>query len=342
MLQKLTTATRAAATATTVLVICAVIEIVWLKQGGAPEVVVWLSVVVCGACTWVYAHYFVQVRFGILFNAFERMAHGELDLELPPPPDADVATVRTAMLSMSTALRDLTQRLRDADAARRRLFSDLSHELATPSSTIIALTDALATPGVCKTEEQRNEIVAALTGETARLARLVSDMRDLGQLDDPDFVLERQPVDLAATVRSVVQRLKLTKLEGFTVDVEAEPATAFVDRERIEQVVVNLLTNAARYAHEAGQLRVRVENGDNRARIVVDDAGEGVPSDMLGRLGERLLRIDPSRSRKTGGSGLGLSIVRAIVERHGGAVRFDKSALGGLQVTLELPTRDET
>lgn len=337
MLQKLTTATRAAATALTVLVICAVIEIVWLRRGGAPEVVVWLSVVVCGACTWLYAHYFVRVRFGVILSAFERIAGGELDLELPPPPDADVAGVRTAMLSMSTALRDLTQRLRDADASRRRLFSDLSHELATPSSTIIALVDALGTPGLSATEAQRNEIVEALIGETARLARLVTDMRDLGQLDDPDFVLEREKVDLSATVSSVAQRLKLTKLGGMKVEVETEPTTAWVDRERIEQVVVNLLTNAARYAAEAGRIRVRVREDGELARIVVDDAGEGVPSDKLERLGERLLRIDPSRSRKTGGSGLGLSIVRAIVERHGGSVRFGKSALGGLEVTLELP-----
>jgi two-component system sensor histidine kinase VicK len=301
-------------------------------------VVVWLSVVVCGACTWLYADYFVRVRFGVIVSAFERIAGGELDLELPPPPDADVAGVRTAMLAMSRALADLTQQLRDADAARRRLFSDLSHELATPSSTIIALVDALATPGLSATEAQRNELVGALTGETARLARLVNDMRDLGQLDDPDFVLERENVELSATVSDVVQRLKLTQLGNRKVEVDAEPATAFIDRERIEQVIVNLLTNAARYAADAGQIRVRVRDDGELARIVVDDAGEGVPSDELKRLGERLLRIDPSRSRKTGGSGLGLSIVRAIVERHGGTVRFGKSALGGLEVTIELPT----
>jgi len=341
MLKRLTAATRATATAVFVLLLCVFSELVWLRHGGAPDEVVWLPVVVCSVCTWAYVHYFVRVRFDVVLSAFERIAGGELDLELPPPPDADVARIRDAMLRMSAALRDLTQRLRDADAARRRLFADLSHELATPTTTIIALVDALASPEVAKGETERAEIVSALFGETTRLARLVDDMRELGQLDDPDFRLERTETDLGEVVSGVVQRLRLAKLEGTGIEVEVVPAMANVDRSRIEQVVVNLLTNAARYASKTARVRIHVETSDEHARIVVEDSGEGVPDEMLSRLGERLLRVDPSRSRRTGGSGLGLSIVRAIVERHGGSVRFDRSPLGGLSVNVELPAHHE-
>jgi two-component system sensor histidine kinase BaeS len=337
MLHKLSSAARATATALSVLVLCAFAQLFWLRASGEPAYVVWLPVIVCGLCTWLYVDYFVRVRFGVVLSAFARVADGELDLELPPPPDADVAAVRESLMRMMAALRNLTERLKSADAARRRLFADLSHELATPSSTIVALIDALAKPELCPTEEQKNELVRALAGESARLVRLVNDMRDLGQLDDPDFRLEIAPTDLAEVVNSAVQRWKRAHPACSGIVVSTLPVEANVDHQRVEQILFNLLTNASRYVAAEEQIRVSLDRDGEVPRIVVEDAGPGVPDEMLSQLGERLLRVDPSRSRRTGGSGLGLSIVRAIVGRHGGKVQFDRSPLGGLRVTVLLP-----
>lgn len=337
MLHKLSSAARATATALSVLVLCAFAQLFWLRAGGEAKYVVWLPVVVCGLCTWFYVDYFVRVRFGVVLDVFSRVADGELDLELPPPPDADVAAVRESLLRMSAALRSLTERLKNADSARRRLFADLSHELATPSSTIVALIDALAKPELCPTDEQKNEVIHALAGESARLVRLVNDMRDLGQLDDPDFHLEIAPTDLAKLVESAVQHWKRSHPDGPNVELSTSPMEANVDAQRVEQILINVLTNASRYAAEGQPIRVSLDRDGETPRIVVEDGGPGVPDEMLSHLGERLLRVDASRSRRTGGSGLGLSIVRAIVGRHGGNVRFDRSPLGGLRVTVLLP-----
>lgn len=337
MLHKLSSAARATATALSVLVLCAFVQLFWLRAGGTLEYVVWLPVIVCGICTWLYVDYFVRVRFGVVLAAFSRLADGELDLELPPPPDADVAAVRESLLRMSGALRNLTERLKSADAARRRLFADLSHELATPSSTIVALIDALEKPELAKTDAEKRELVEALAGESARLVRLVSDMRDLGQLDDPDFQLEISSTDLTEVLSGSVRRWKRAHPTHSAISVSTVPVQADVDHQRVEQILFNLLTNASRYVSADQEIRVRLDKADDHPVIVVEDAGVGVPDEMLSQLGERLLRVDSSRTRRTGGSGLGLSIVRAIVSRHGGTVRFDRSPLGGLRVTIQLP-----
>lgn len=337
MLHQLSSAARATATAVSVLFVCAIAQLFWLRSGGSPEWVVWLPVLVCGLCTWLYVDYFIRIRFGVVLAAFSRLADGELDLDLPPPPDKDVAIVRDSLLRMSAALRNLTERLKNADASRRRLFADLSHELATPSSTIVALVDALAKPELCPTEAQRNELVQALAGESGRLVRLVDDMRNLGQLDDPDFRLEIAPTDLSELVNGAVQRWKHAHPERANIEVSTAKLDANVDHQRVEQVLFNLLTNASRYVDDDQPIRVTLDRAASTPRLVVEDGGPGVPDEKLRQLGERLLRVDPSRSRRTGGSGLGLSIVRAIVGRHGGSVGFDRSPLGGLRVTILLP-----
>jgi len=112
---------------------------------------------------------------------------------------------------------------------------------------------------------------------------------------------------------------------------------AGVDPHRVEQVLLNLLHNARRHAPAAGLVRVTVGAAPGGARVTVDDDGPGVDDALLPRLGERMFRADPSRSARSGGSGLGLSIAARIVALHGGAMRFARSPLGGLRVEFTLP-----
>src|SRR5262249_20869092 len=143
---------------------------------------------------------------------------------------------------------------------------------------------------------------------------------------------ERARADVAAIARGAAERAADAR-----VTCAADEAFARVDAVRIEQVVVNLIGNALRYTPPDGRVAVTVRAHAGGARLEVGDSGTGVPDEMLPRLGERLLRIDPSRSRATGGHGLGLSIVKVIVERHDGTLRFGRSPLGGLHVTIDLP-----
>jgi signal transduction histidine kinase len=240
---------------------------------------------------------------------------------------------------MRVALASLMERLRKTDLARRQLFADLAHELGTPVSTVLALADALGLPEIDASAERRRELVSALLTETQRLVRLVGDVRDLAELDDPAVALEHCEVDVGALVRDVCRGRALADPQGPTIHCEARDAMLALDPDRFQQVVVNLVSNAQRHAR-GGEVLVRLEASHTATATVltlrVDDDGPGVPEELLSRLGERLMRVDPSRTRATGGSGLGLAIVRAIVERHGGQLSFARSPAGGLRAEVRL------
>jgi two-component system sensor histidine kinase BaeS len=286
---------------------------------------------------WPIGTYIVRFRMQALIVAFTRMADGALDTELPPAPDADMAPVREAFNRMAAALRASTERLRHADAQRRRLFADLVHELATPTSTILGLTEALASPALCPDEATRARLLALLEREGTRLERFVEDMRELGALDDPDVAMEPAPADVGAIARAAVERVDLAGPPGAPIRCATESVVADVDASRIEQVLGNLLVNARRYTPAEGRIEVHVSRRGEGVRLVVEDSGEGVPDALLPRLGQRLFRADASRSRRTGGHGLGLSIAGAVVHRHGGRLSFERAALGGLRAVIDLP-----
>ena len=284
-------------------------------------------------------------RAALFVEALRRVAAGDYRAELPQALEKDFLFVRDAFDAMRKALDRAMGRLAHADAQRRRLFADLAHELATPTSSILGLSDALATPVLSGTPEQRKHLVGTLEREAVRLERFISDVRDLANLDDPDIFIRRERVGLGPIVHRVVDRLNEEAAEQGRARIVATVAnaSAMVDETRMEQAVRNLLANAQRYTPPQGTIEVRLESDPGLARITVDDSGEGVPEDLLPRLGERLLRVDPSRDRRTGRHGLGLSIVAATVDRHEGSLVFSRSPLGGLRAEISLPalTRED-
>jgi two-component system sensor histidine kinase BaeS len=273
-------------------------------------------------------------RAAPLVGALRRVAAGDFAARLPPAPDPEFVVVREAFDAMGGALRELTSSLQYADAQRRRLFADLAHELATPVSSVLGILEALERPELCRSDEERAHLLRTLEHEVTRLERLIRDVRELAYLDDPDVRLEPERADVAAAAERVAKRMSAGSRARIVCD--AAPSFARIDVTRIEQVFVNLLANALRYTPDDGTIRVAVQAREGSVRAVVEDSGAGVPDELLPRLGERLLRADPSRDRATGGHGLGLSIVSAIVHKHGGKVAFSRSELGGLRVAIEL------
>jgi two-component system OmpR family sensor kinase len=270
--------------------------------------------------------------------AMRRLAEGDLTAgasAIPLDVERDVIGLRDAFEAMRAELDRVLRRMAHADAQRRRLFADLAHELATPATALLGLGDTLADPDLAGGDEARRRLLRALEGETLRLSRLVEDIRDLAALDDPDvsFALER--ADLAAPVRAAVERFAVSP--GAPIDVDARAVLADVDPHRIDQAVANLIKNARRHTPEGRRIRVSVRREGGSGVVMVEDEGPGVPTEALARLGERLYRVDEGRDRSRGGHGLGLSIVRAIVERHQGALAFEAAPAGGLRVTLRLP-----
>jgi signal transduction histidine kinase len=260
------------------------------------------------------------------------MAAGDFRAELPPiTAGSDFQAVRSAFHAMGAALARSTAALRDADLDRRRLFADLAHELATPTTTLLGIAHALRDEA-----GDRARLLEHLGHETARLERLIADVREVAHLEDPALAMAAVPCDLGELARRATERAQLAAPATCRLRCEAAELVVTADPLRIEQVLTNLLGNAVRHA-PAGTVRVAVVADGGDAVLRVEDSGPGVPEDQLPLLGRRLLRVDPSRSRDTGGHGLGLSIVRGIVARHHGGVTFSRAELGGLAVEVRLP-----
>ena len=326
-----------AALTTPVLVLVGIAQWWWLGRavgGPARFAAIAVPLAVPTLCTYLAARVIVPAYTRPLIAAYRRIAGGDLTTRMAPPPSVEFVTVREAFAAMSAALDAHVHQLREADAERRRLFADLAHELATPTTTLLGVADAVQRGA----GERTAALLDHLVHETARLERLIADVRDLAQLDEPGLRLERSVCNVAALASGVVGRAQV--VGGHAISCEAVPVEIAADPARIEQAVTNLVRNAMIHAGVDRTARIAVTAGphDGGARITVDDDGPGVPDDQLPLLGRRLWRADASRSRERGGgSGLGLSIAIAIAANHGGALRFARSALGGLRAELDLP-----
>lgn len=291
-----------------------------------------------GLVAWIVA---LQVRRRVagLTGAFERIAAGDFDARPPPSPEAELTQLHDAFDAMGQALAASRARAERLDAQRRRLFAELAHELGTPTAAMLTLADTLADPAVQLTAEQRERLGNQLAREAERLRRLLEDLRGLAELEDPDVRFDLHPVALHAVLERASRQCPAPAPE---LDLRAPEAVLVAgDEERLGQLFDNLLVNARRHGGAQARVRLSTRREGSSVEVLLEDDGPGVPEEALGQLGERLFRVDPARSRAAGGHGLGLAIVRKIAERHGGAVRFERSSLGGLRVAVRLPVLAE-
>lgn len=220
-------------------------------------------------------------------------------------------------------------------SARRRWMADIAHELRTPVAILKGEIEALA-DGVRKPEPKA---FASLAEEIEQLSVLVNDLQSLALADAGALNLQQQPLDLAAVLGQACDTFHdRLAARGIGLELEAPGALQVdADPQRLRQLLHNLLDNAARYVETGGRVRIVLEQAAGGARIVVEDSGPGVSGEQRARLFDRFYRVEEGRSRSSGGSGLGLAICRSIVEAHGGSIRAEPSALGGLAIEVELP-----
>jgi len=286
----------------------------------------------------VFVTYFVT-RFVVsrltvpVIQAYRRVAAGDFDATLPTiTAGRDFLELRHGFSAMAEALRRLLDEVRGADAERRRLFADLAHELANPTCTLLGITEALR-----HHQGDPERLVALLEGEVLRLEHLVADIRELTTLEDPALPLVCGDVDVVALAEAATARMPMVApATRVSVESVSRPIMATLDAARVELLLGNLLSNAARHAAGA-PVRVCISQDDTQVTLAVEDGGPGVPDDVLPELGRRLFRVERSRDRVSGGHGLGLSLARAVAHRHGGTITFSRSTLGGLAVSVALP-----
>ena len=237
---------------------------------------------------------------------------------------------------VARSFNQMAESLAQADVQRRNMIADIAHELRTPLTVIQGNLEALM-DGVY---ELTPENVAAIHKQSVVLSRLVADLRDLALAEAGQLRLERKPVSLAKVIAQVSEGLEVQGHEkGVTLKFEIAEALPDIeaDEQRMAQVLFNLVSNALRHTPAGGTITTSVELRDGRALVSVRDTGTGISPEDLPHVFERFYRADRSRARATGGSGLGLTIAKQIVEAHGGQI-WAQSWLGaGSTFAFSLP-----
>lgn len=232
---------------------------------------------------------------------------------------------------------DLALSLEAAEIAEKQWVSDTSHELQTPLAVLRAQIEAVQ-DGVRNADEKT---LAAMHGAVLRLTRLVNDLRMLSRDREHGFHAQSQPEHIAQILddasTAIAKRFKAAELE-FSQQVET-PLIVNCDAQRIRQVIDNLLENALRYTDAPGSVRLSAWAAGSSVHIKLSDTAPAPSADAMPQLFDRFYRQDASRSRALGGSGLGLSICKAIVTAHGGSITAAPSDMGGLDVQITLPTQ---
>ena len=236
----------------------------------------------------------------------------------------------------------LAQTLEKNQQLRRQWVADISHELRTPLAVLRGEIEALQ-DGV---RPQTPQSLSMLHGEVMQLSRLVEDLYQLSLADIDALSCRKELINLADTLHQAVApfcgELKVRNIR-LTCDTSTAPGLLILgDDRRLHQLFGNLLENSLRYTDAGGELRIRLTREGSQALIRIEDSAPGVPADKLPRLFDRLYRVESSRSRRTGGAGLGLALCKTIVEAHDGSIVAQASEPGGLLITIELPVQKVT
>jgi PAS domain S-box-containing protein len=232
--------------------------------------------------------------------------------------------------------RDLTGERR-LDEEKSDFIATISHELRTPMAAVYGAARTLLRRDIELPPEQAQKLLEMIATQAARLTQITEEVLLATRIDGGDLRVEREPVDVVELVRSTVEAMK-PQLEPTAVDVEVGAAAgeAAGDRDRIEQVLVNLVDNAVKYG-DGRRVVVAVDGSTSGVQISVSDTGPGIPQGDLERIFEKFYRGDPNLTTAPGGTGLGLYIARELVERMGGRIDVHSKAAAGTTFVVELP-----
>lgn len=233
---------------------------------------------------------------------------------------------------------EMAQRLQDYEYKQKQWLSDISHELRTPLSVLRCQIDAL-NDGIRKPNKV---LLMSLGNEISHLIKLVNDINDISLIETGAFNVKKEPVIpfviLSQEVNIFRERFESNKMSiKFDVEPDVLDQQIIGDAGRIKQLFSNILENAVRHVKKPGRLTIRQTCNKEKIKFLFIDSGPGVPDDALNLLFNRLYRVDSSRSRKTGGNGLGLSICKSIVEMHNGEIRAQNTPENGFLIEITLP-----
>ena len=260
----------------------------------------------------------------------QMIAKGYFDDRVSEPS----STIEIAQLT--AAINQLAGTLGKQESLRKRLTADVAHELRTPLATLQshleAMLDGIWEPDQGKLQSCHEEIV--------RINRMVGDLEKITRYESENLILTKTSFDLSGLIKQIIRNFETDYVsKGITIMFCGGKELVFADKDKISQVMINLISNAEKYTLREGVVEVRVKGTSEFTKISVKDTGIGIQADDLPHIFERFYRADRSRSRLTGGSGIGLTISKAIVEAHGGKIEARSKINEGTEFIIELPKR---
>jgi two-component system, OmpR family, sensor kinase len=293
-------------------------------------VVGWVAAVVATTVLGVPATKRVLRPLAQLVGVTRKVAAGDLAQRVGLPPG------RNELAQLGAAFDTMVAQLETAFAAQRRFVADAAHELRTPLTALSASTELLLIGADEADPATTQRLLVHLDRELNRLIRLTNDLLTLGAID-AHAPLSLCPTDLSALLVEVGEQTG-DLLDGQDLRLEIAPALwVNANPDRLRQIVLNLLDNARKYTPAGGRITIGAAAADGRVCVTVEDTGVGIPKDAQAHLFDRFYRVDSARTRRTGGTGLGLPIVRGLVEAHGGSVAIESEANVGTRVLIQLP-----
>ena len=290
-------------------------------------VVLFLSLIVAA----IWARQFLSPIHKVAYGA-KQVSTGNYDTRVTVKGKDELA-------QLASDFNKMTETLQRNEMLRRQWISDISHELRTPIAVISGEIEALM-DGI---REPTPERISSLYSDVYGLGQLVEDLHQLSLSDQGALELVRADIDIFSMVKDILILFTPRMTEkGIKLSLDANPEhnlNVFGDSRRLNQLITNLLENSLRYTDKAGESRIQLTARQQQLVITISDTFPGVPEASLERIFDRLYRVDKSRSRSVGGSGLGLSICKNIVEAHNGEIYAKSNADGGLSITVCLPQK---
>ncbi len=282
------------------------------------------------AVSWYFSRR-VQRSVGTVTAAAAGIAAGRLGTRVPSPG------LGAEFDTLADGYNALAAQLESVEVTRRRLLADLAHEMRTPLASVEAYLEAVE-DGV---RDLDAPTLAVIRSSTGRLRRLAEDISAVSRAEEGKLQIHRRTVDAAAVARTALAAAQERyAAKGVTLRETLDPAPVWADPDRIGQVLTNLLDNALRHTPAGGTVSVSCRAVDHLVEYAVADSGDGIAAEHLPHVFDRFYRADTARDRGHGGSGIGLSIARALVEAHGGRITADSAGPGrGSTFTVRLPAQ---
>ena len=272
-------------------------------------------------------------------KAAEAMADGDFSKKIRVESEDEIGILATTFNDMAAQIETMLEELKKAEMLRREFVANVSHELRTPLTSIRTYAETISDNRGIPTETEE-EFLRVIINESDRMTKIVQDLLELSRFDSGHTTLTVEPFSIERSLRDVHAAIALeARKRNHVLNLELEwklPAISG-DRARIEQVLMNIISNALKYTPDGGRIDIYGGSSESNVWVKIEDTGIGIPEEDLTRIFDRFYRVDKARARESGGTGLGLAIAREIVTRHGGDIVIE-SALGtGTSVTITLP-----